>query len=664
MAARGDRCACTVQSPRELPRERLRAHDPTDSRAAVYRRAKQDLDALAGTADEALYTEAELYVTRYPRHAPDAFSDSPRRRRMRAARALAPGGWAERLLGSIEAPHGYSLHSGHLQLPAEAADPERLNDPDNVALWVSAIRRELRGPLYYKLELGEGERVHAHVIAAHDAGLLQLPRDGEIVQPLYDPPGWIAYLMKPPAPYTGTNLGRWMIARRRGRLPRLSGIVNVPSRRVWGCEGDPSTLRVSLPLTRPSTPSAPAPDPDRSPILTAEAPALIVNTAPSMLERPDPSDDQDQIRSIRSVEPKRAELETTGESPRLDRLKGRDGRERPRTVSRPAPLSLEPDPDLIDPPRCHSASEAGCVSVTMFPPFGSIPDPVYPGRLSSSGPGCPISAESATATKPVRDAKNAPEQLACAWSKAAKIDLIRGDRTKTRVYPVRDGVYGVIDLPKSYPRRVKISRRGRKSRSAPSSAAHLLKQGRTRAVLRGRSRQRPAARGPPLRRAESRFKRPARSATRTSALSARAGNPPRSVNARGLLAPRMEVFRDATPQQSPRNPRRRPIRLPGQPLGAPTPGTTSDGDRCPQQRSRRAHHSRERRSVRHAATRAGGRIMPDDPTPPSKGLRDIDPHAAGEADQLSHGALTEAATAFGADPEQLEEMQNDATSKG
>lgn len=509
MAARSDPCVHTANSP-DLPR-RSRAHDLTEPRSAVYQRAKRDLEALAGTADDALYAEAELYVTRYPDHPPDAFSDSPRRRRMRAARALAPGGWAERLLGSIEAPHGYSLHSGHLQLPDEAADPERLNDPANVALWGSAIRRELRGPLYYKLELGEGERVHCHVIAAHDAGLLQLPRDGKVIQPLHDPPGWIAYLMKPPAPYTGTNLGRWMIARRRGRLPRLSGIIGVPSRRVWGCEADRSALRVSLCPDHPSAPSAPAPDlaPDRSKIMTAEAPPTICDA------------------------PVAAQLEPLSDPP-SDLIPD-------LYTALPAMIPGAAVADQSDPPQDRSASEAECTSLTMFIASGSIPDPAHLRPLERIVTDCPISAKSATATSAVRDAKNAVGELACVWPEAAKIDQRGGEQTKTQVCPVRDGVSKVCVLPHSYPRRVKTDQRPRKNRSAPSSAAHLLKRRCTQRVLRGRDRHRPAARGPPLRRAERRFKRPARSATRTSTLSARGGNPPRSAHSRGLLAPRMEA---------------------------------------------------------------------------------------------------------------------------
>ncbi len=50
--------------------------------------------------------------------------------------------------------------------------------------------------------------------------------------------------------------------------------------------------------------------------------------------------------------------------------------------------------------------------------------------------------------------------------------------------------------------------------------------------------------------------------------------------------------------------------------------------------------------------------------PPSRGLRDIPPDGGSEDDQADRGALVEAALAFGVSLKQLEEMADDAASKG
>lgn len=405
-----DRRACTVYSPRaELPRERLRAHNLTESRAAVYRRARRDLEALAGADDAAINAEAAEYVRRYPDHAPDHFSTSTRKRRDKARRALQPGSWGARLLGSIEASSGFSLHAEHLGLPAEAADPERLYLAVNVSLWLQAIRRHFKGPLYWRLELGEG-RIHVHIVAAYDDGPPGLPRGGELVKPLHDPEGWIAYISKPNAAYTGANLGRYLKARRRGRLPRLSGIVGIPSRRVWGCEADRSGLRVSL---LPGPQNAPT---DRSPIT---APALPVTVLDDALER---------VVITPPTAPRIGSEITTAQVPSM-------------VCDVAGSISDQLSPPDRSKIRSITASEAECTSVTAYLPSSRPPETVFTRALAATGRSYPDRPKSATVLSPVPDGVSRVTDLSRVTLSGAKIarraDHLKRPAVRGPPYPLR-----------------------------------------------------------------------------------------------------------------------------------------------------------------------------------------------------------------------------------
>lgn len=201
------------------------------SRPDNFARARADFNALA-TADP--YQAARLLVERWPHHPPDFFYDSGGKRRDFVLEALGGGeGWVCRFLWPVPDPYRYNLHAEHLGLPPECAEAALLLCPRNVRWWVRALRAKLKGPLYWCLEVGENGRVHVHVLAAGDAGLLHLPRGGEVVKRVYNLPGLLEYLGKPAMPYTAGNVALWLIAKRRGRLPKLSGTVRVPNRRTW-----------------------------------------------------------------------------------------------------------------------------------------------------------------------------------------------------------------------------------------------------------------------------------------------------------------------------------------------------------------------------------------------------------------------------------------------
>ncbi len=142
-----------------------------------------------------------------------------------------------RLFGSLDRPHLYTLHTSHLGLPPEYGDPQSyFYDRALIDGWKSRLKEKLSGTYFWRLEVAS--RIHVHLIAAHDAGLLDLPRTGEVVKPVK--PGTelklVTYLCKPRATCSVPNLGQWIHAKReyQGYLPHMQGHVDlIPARRFF-----------------------------------------------------------------------------------------------------------------------------------------------------------------------------------------------------------------------------------------------------------------------------------------------------------------------------------------------------------------------------------------------------------------------------------------------
>ncbi len=185
---------------------------------------------LAGIPSEADFErETQNYFERYAAYPPDHFLETTAKKSRRTSKAWGSGdGWAARLWSTFEEPHAYTVHSGHLGLPLECANPVNFYCKGNVDRWKSAIKASFTSPLHWKLELAE--RVHAHITADGNASLFHLRRGGELAKPIYNYEGWLFYLAKPSAQWNARNLALWLRARRRGRLPRLSGTQGVPNR--------------------------------------------------------------------------------------------------------------------------------------------------------------------------------------------------------------------------------------------------------------------------------------------------------------------------------------------------------------------------------------------------------------------------------------------------
>ena len=201
-------------------------------RSEVYREARA-FAANLQTQDD-LDLAAAAYVDRYPNHPPDVFFWSRRKCRADATAALTGSGWGARLLSCQDQPHFASLRHHHLDLPKEATDPRLLYDRETVALWVNGLTKHLESPFWWCLEAGD-TRIHAHAMIPKPTKLAHLA-PSKVIQPLYDPVGILAYLLKPAAVYNPANLAaRWRAERSRtGNLPRLSGPVGIPNARTFG----------------------------------------------------------------------------------------------------------------------------------------------------------------------------------------------------------------------------------------------------------------------------------------------------------------------------------------------------------------------------------------------------------------------------------------------
>lgn len=139
-----------------------------------------------------------------------------------------------RLFGSLDQPHLYTLHAEHLDLPPVYGNSTSFQyHRELINAWKDALKEKFNGTYFWRLEIAS--RIHVHVIASHDAGLLDLPRTGEIVKPIK--PGTelklVAYLCKPRATSSPENLSQWVWAKREyyGNLPKMQGHVDLISAR-------------------------------------------------------------------------------------------------------------------------------------------------------------------------------------------------------------------------------------------------------------------------------------------------------------------------------------------------------------------------------------------------------------------------------------------------
>jgi hypothetical protein len=187
------------------------------------------------------FEAGSLYYLSFPDFAPDKFYSTTWQRKAKARRALRPVGFATRLFKQLGYPNTpvyfYSLHMRHLGLPVDYANPRYLYAPTVITEIKAAIAQIIPAAYYWKLEAGNDGAVHVHIIGPHAPALAHLIFEGsKVAQPIR--PGTevrlLAYLSKPPAPFTAFNYGIYLEARshkQTKQLPRLSGQIGIKKSR-------------------------------------------------------------------------------------------------------------------------------------------------------------------------------------------------------------------------------------------------------------------------------------------------------------------------------------------------------------------------------------------------------------------------------------------------
>lgn len=227
-----------------------KAWELSDERENQFRESKDYLMSLMYDLTVPTLEAAQLYMYEWPDIEAEPLRNSPQDERQTAwkkfNRKTRP---AQRLFGSLDVASLYTLHAEHLGLPAHYGHAENFPlgsyDPELRAAWLKAIRKQFKGQTYfYKFE--NATRFHVHLIASHDAGLLHLRRDGEVIKAIK--PGEeekvLTYLYKPHATYTEANLEMWIRARREAayytestahtkNLPKACNYVGLISASKW-----------------------------------------------------------------------------------------------------------------------------------------------------------------------------------------------------------------------------------------------------------------------------------------------------------------------------------------------------------------------------------------------------------------------------------------------
>jgi hypothetical protein len=110
---------------------------------------------------------------------PSRFRIKKKQRNGRANRALASYAPAWQLFKLLrqKRPCLYSLKYHNLFLDKRHAAKHLIYDRKTLGIWKRAIRKHIKPPYFFCLEVGQEGQIHAHVVAAIDAGLLKYVRD-------------------------------------------------------------------------------------------------------------------------------------------------------------------------------------------------------------------------------------------------------------------------------------------------------------------------------------------------------------------------------------------------------------------------------------------------------------------------------------------------------
>lgn len=117
------------------------------------------------------YSNSDLVI-------PSRFRIKKKQRNGRANRALAydAPAWQLFKMLRLKRPCFYSLKHHNLFLDEKHAAKHLIYDRKTLQVWKRAIRKHIKPPYFFCLEVGKEGQIHAHVVAAIDAGLPRIKR--------------------------------------------------------------------------------------------------------------------------------------------------------------------------------------------------------------------------------------------------------------------------------------------------------------------------------------------------------------------------------------------------------------------------------------------------------------------------------------------------------
>lgn len=166
---------------------------------------------------------------------PSRFVKSSQKQNGRARRALGydGNGPASRLARTLIEPSFMTIRPiMHLDIRPWFARAHHIYDHDALRDMVQALRERTVSPLFYRFEVSGGEFLHIHLVADGAKEFLHLPRDGELVKPIYDLEKLMVYLAKPSVPPSPAALAQYKDAllrcKQKGkRMPKVQNYLRL-----------------------------------------------------------------------------------------------------------------------------------------------------------------------------------------------------------------------------------------------------------------------------------------------------------------------------------------------------------------------------------------------------------------------------------------------------
>jgi hypothetical protein len=236
-----------------LPSQPVNSETPSHTQATEKKHTAEDFANAAFNFYKLVYnpiyspdTVSQLYQEAHPDIDAEPLRYSERRQSQDAWRKFNRDSKSMfKLFACLDRPCRYIISAKDSNLPQEFESSTRFYDKAVNEAWKKAIEKLFKtknrnNMIWFKLEVGENGKIHAHVFADHDAALNHLPRGTtpqHKVRLIETPESAVRYLLKPALSYSTEHLAIWVQARRDypkpKQLPRVSGFRNLPNSRTW-----------------------------------------------------------------------------------------------------------------------------------------------------------------------------------------------------------------------------------------------------------------------------------------------------------------------------------------------------------------------------------------------------------------------------------------------